>query len=1471
MCMNAITALHLAAGHVNLARAAQRAVAQRAVAQRAFALQLTLVFALFAAGWSFIAQQQALLWQRLPASTVDRFVADQVDAPLPRLPAASELQAACAHPLSRRVAWRRAWLRAELAQCLSEPAGLKQGAAADEAIAHYEAMIDTQVAAANAWLHAFDAQAPQRRAALSAELAALQARPAASLTAWQRAGAWFARHAPVDAREPVGRIDAPEHAAQRLRQQMQATQARVQALRDSTLPAGQRARELALLAAGLQLVTDYGDAPPTSHLTTAKGTLADALEWQRRARGYAQRGFSLTRLQRLPGALMTSALVLMVAVLVGRGRKPRAWPLALWVLTTLLLGMGALMLTDVALTGDASLRYLAERQFQFFGVGDSWVPLTLALPLPAWAGGGALTFWWPLLSVAAGVLVLSRLRDGGSLLLAPLRAWLRCSGEPRWSAWQSAGLLLVGVLCVLFLGMPAAISELLILLGCVGVASYAAQQAAHANAGGGLQLDSLAVAGAALALAVGGSVARGDLGHALVAAVLAVCFAWLFGWRWLRVAVVVSAVLVLTVLVVCQLQGHLISPLSDGVQALPPHAQDRLLAMFDPFDAGSSDLARTRWLIDSAGESGWGLGYVPWQGVAAARVQDGLPLQGPSDYVLALAAALWGQQGGLALMGAVLLVFAAAAAAGLQTALRAAMPPAVRGLAALGGLGCTVMAAKVVLSVGGVTGVLPLTGLPVSLLGYGPVTHLAALQYLALALGTLHVQGQVAAPRGVQVNMQAAERAAPSARQRGRWLGWACTVGLGALLLSSQAHLRSGNKDGSEHGQQHVARARLLLAQDVAAALVPADQQDGGAPLPCDELAHAVAAWNERLGTLMRPVNVSRTTTTALRLDATRLLQARPVTNHTACRTLARTLGQMLDTDLPRLVGRDNAQTPARLTTPRDADAARLNAFEPARSVGARPIDYTTANAWHGQPGCLLPAGALDRMTPAAAQPAAACTSPQVDVATDVATDLWLQRELAPQLQQAVRQRVGTRVVNHREVGMGPALGMTLQAPLQQLAQRTADCYTGRLQGEACANVAPADAAWRQRYFNGAGSNALRAGALGIVLAEVDTGRVVALAGSVSDCSLTQLSRAAQPDAAGRLPALHDGSPCAQLPDQRSAWLAQQHPALWMVPPGSSLKPFSLVAGIDAGLIDARTDGYWKGILAESHEREPIQRTALAAGRRYLDVLAGVGFASGSNQRDLLWGGAVDAQGAAPLHARWAHADYAGTAGLRATSMSLAQAEQIREQKAAGIKVDKQYGSAVMNEFLAARRLADASVGGGDIRINALGLVDAWRSLDLRARGRAEAQALHLVERPGQAVPARELAWLSPQASMRALGMTTGVTATAWKGTAQGSCRVVFGGCAAEGLPGLSGKTGSADFLTEEDSPYVKPGQQLPAKLFGGVFAGPDGKRYAVAVMALRVREGTSRTLELKSSAAAEAALTLVRQIAAQPQPAPGI
>lgn len=1425
-------------------------------------LALLLVLATFTLGWAGLTQQHHLLWARVATTAADRFMADRITAPLPALPPTRLLAEACAEPPAGWRTWRRSTLRAALGECLAQSERLVQGAAATQALARYEALLAAQASAATAWLSAYEAQAAPLRQREQTALAGLAAPagpasgvPSHTTVLKQMVDTLVASLPiqPTTQRSAVGPASPVDAAALRLRSALQETQARQQAL--AALPLPQRLQGTALLATGLQLQWDYGVAPPAPALETDRRALADVLEWQRKAAGFSARGFNLADLRELPAALAWSSLLgVLVALWASRGR---ATVVAAWAAVGLMLGAGALVLTDLALAGDPALRLLAERQFLRFGLGEATLPLTITLPL---GDAPPLRLWWPLLVAAAGLAAMRGLRDGRSVLLAPVRGWMHLSEAGQgWSLLPMLLLFAAGAASVLFLGMPAAVSELLVALAVLGLATYLARQAPLANLGAGLQPASMGIVLAALLSAVGGSLARGDLGHVLVALMLAGCFVGLFGGRWLRLLLAVAMLAGLAVLGWCLWTGELAGPLAWAGEHLPPHARDRLQAQFQPLQAGASDLARVRWLIDSAGTTGWGPGYVPWQGLAPGRTQDGLPLQGPSDYVLALYSALWGRLGGLAWLSTALLLFGGSAALGLRSALQPAMPVAARWLAAVGGFGCLVMAFKVVLSVGGVTGVLPLTGLPVALLGYGPVTHLAALMYLVLALGVQHLQPAEQA-RGVDLATRPALPGA--ARLRGAVLGVAGLAGLAALIGLGERLLGRGP---AEAGQPHVASARLAMAQAISQALVPpataAEADASATPAACPALGHAVAAWNARLSTLSTPVRLPGQASTAvpaqaLRLDPTRLLGALPPQEAADCPRLARQLGRMLDGDLPRLVGR---ALPATVSD----DTRHLLAFDRPRALGARPADYSTANAWWGLPGCLFTLAASSPTTAAGCRPGQTPASGRLapgQLEPLGLTDAWLQRDLVPALHLALRRPQANQEVNHREVAVGPALGLSLDPRWQPLAERLVDCYAGRSPAADCTEVLPRNAAWRSRHFDQ--PQALRAGAIGLVLVQVSTGRVVAMAGAVSDCTLAHLGREAKPDAEGRLAALRPGQRCAQLPDRRSAWLALQHPALWMLPPGSSLKELAVLAGIDAGLVPAGRDAAWKAILAESHERLPVQRVALAAGPRYLQVLQQAGF--GQGPLDLMWGGARS-RTLGPVG--WASNAYAGTEGLRATTMTLDEAERIRQEKLAGANVDQRYGRAVMTEFIAARQLADASVGGGDIRINALGLARLWRAIDLRATGRAEAAEPHLIEGAGRPVPTQRLDWASPGASRRVLDITSGVTASAWRGTAQGSCRVVFGGCPAQGLPGLSGKTGSADFLVEEDSPWVKPGQQLPAKLFGGVFTAGDGQRYAIATMALRVRDGDKATLELSPSAPAEAALTLMREMGAAPAP----
>lgn len=1419
----------------------------RLLAWQGLALLATAVF--FVAGWAFIGQQQALMWQRLPATAVDRFVGDRVAAPLPAPLPAAALQALCADAPSWLATVWPTRQRRDIAQCLNRdaPVDAAQAEVSAQAAAGFRDQLTAQVEAAQAWLAEYDARAAAQRHALAAQLADIQQQATGALPALAQATApvmtWLGTvsgtPAAVAVREPVGRAQPADAMATLMRQRIASTQALLKT-EPAAADRARHARDLGLAAAGLRLAVDYGQLPAAAHLTTDRATLADVLEWQRRSQAAAQRGFSLHRLHGVGSMLLVSAAgLVLVAALTGG-------PALLWAGATQLVGFGSLMLIDLALTGDASLRYLAERQFLSLGSGSRWWPLDGALPCQL--AGAPLVVWWPMVAVALVLLLLRLARQGQGVLFAPLRAWLHGGAGPLAGAAQALLLAVLGAVAVVAAGMPAAVSEGLIALACLGTATYAARQAAFANTGAGLQWPGLVVVAGTFTAAVGLSLWRGDLGHALVALAMGGCFLWLFGPGWLRGLVVAAVLAGLGVLVAGLLGGDDGGPLvAHLVEWLPPHAQDRIQALFDPFHADSSDLARTRWLMASAGLTGWGPGYVPWQGLVAARVHDGLPLQGPSDYVMALLVAQWGHLGGLALMGAVLVVFGAAGCLAGRTTLRPGTPPAWRLLASVGLFGCMVMAGKVLLSAGGVLGLLPLTGLPVALVGYGPVSLLAGLLYLVLALGTARVPA--AQPQGVHVQPQAAERGAV----RRRSLGLATAGATGLALLLGAGWLRLADDPGRVP-QRHQSLQRLTLAQDVAQAIVAgsaappakASSPHGAAEaVDCPQVHAAAAAWNARLQTLPSAADAA-----PLRLDARALLASRDVTREPACRALARDLGQMLGGDWRRIVG--PAPSPGAV-----AKATGLAAPGRAKAPAADARDYATVNAWWGVPGCTRSlAGAT-----LSADAATACATVGAGTLDESAwTDPWLQQELLPRLQAAVRVPQGERFVNQRLVPTGPVLGQTLDPTLQATAQRIADCYTARRSGADCDGVLPLDAGWRQRHFT---PGSLRAGGLAVVLTEVDSGRVAAMAGAVSGCSAAALQRSAQADTSGPMRglvrALREGQPCAQLPDLRSRFLLTQHPALWMVGPGSSLKPVAALAGVETGQITPAQDARWKAILAESHEQAPLQAVALGAGTRYLQLLAAAGF--DATPSELLWGARADAAApGAPLGVRWRTATRSGHEHLRPTAMPFATMQALRREKETGVNIDKRHGAAQVTEYLAARRLADSSVGGADLRISALGLADAWRRLDLAQRGQPDAAATHLLERPGQQVPRAPLALGSAGAAARVVGMTTGITSTQWKGTAQGSCRVVFGQCPATGLPDLAGKTGTADFLTAEDSPYVKPGLQVPAKLFGGVFTA-QGKRWAVAVMALRNRDARGTSLDLQSSAAAEAALTMVREM----------
>jgi len=477
-----------------------------------------------------------------------------------------------------------------------------------------------------------------------------------------------------------------------------------------------------------------------------------------------------------------------------------------------------------------------------------------------------------------------------------------------------------------------------------------------------------------------------------------------------------------------------------------------------------------------------------------------------------------------------------------------------------------------------------------------------------------------------------------------------------------------------------------------------------------------------------------------------------------------------------------------------------------------------------------------------------------------VISDTLIRNEIAARLARVERQEVATTTFHGKTVAKGRDATLTLDPKIQAVADLAVRCFTGREAVANCRAVMPKDGVWAERYF---GAGKVRAGAAGLVVIDVDSGEIKALAGALSDCSAATLQKSATNRGNGESPALKAGSFCSQFPDQSNRWLLTQSPALWMVPPGSGLKGLVALAGVQDGAIPASADAHWKDVLAESHDQSTVQKIALSQQATYVGLLRQLGF-DGANH-NLLWG--INLSSIAPHQISWKVPLGAGADTLASSRVTFAEAQTMRAEKANGVNIDAKYGVEKVRDYLNARRLMDTAVGGGDLRANTVGLADAMRWLDLSRRGRVIAVSPHLLtvapnDQPAEA-SAATLGDRKPAATRsngdRVLNMLSGVTASAHKGTASGSCRVVFGSCPPQGLGGLAGKTGTADFAMGETSPLVKPGLQFPTKMFSAVFTS-GGKRYAIGTMTLRVRQGNTDYLELTSSSAAELALTLIRE-----------
>lgn len=626
-------------------------------------------------------------------------------------------------------------------------------------------------------------------------------------------------------------------------------------------------------------------------------------------------------------------------------------------------------------------------------------------------------------------------------------------------------------------------------------------------------------------------------------------------------------------------------------------------------------------------------------------------------------------------------------------------------------------------------------------------------------------------------------------------LGWRSvllTVVLAALLAA--AITRGRGELTKEIPDKHFSSDRFDTSKVIANAIfrLPADARAEKNDAACTDLQEVGEYWNQ-----------------ALQPDwylSLNTLQSQ--TDPESCTRTARRLGKAL------------------------GERQRTLSFDLAgEHPSAEKRDFTTHSPWHLIPGCIT--------QPFSSQ-GSSCLHGTLG-------NSWLDQLLLPSMLALTRTASNnTRSFHGKTVVNGSNVRYFLDPFIQEEAARITRCFTN--QGECPASQSDITRSARPE------APGLRTGALGMVLIEVDTGRIVAMAGELSACSRSNLQKSASerigPDGKHFTPAFRPGdrtAGCPQIPDKRYAWLSQIHPAMWPASPGSTMKVIAVLAALESGAISANSDSRWLDILAESHDQDAPRRLALTHQDQFLLQMKNLGY---DTQADLLHGGEPGSRPALRLMLQ--------TGGKLARSgISWDEANAIRAAKDAGKNADALFGAHRVAQYLSARRLMDSAIGGGDVRVaGALGLADLYRKIELRAQGKSSAPAIHLIETDLADTAPVDLNFARPENARRLTQMLSGVTSWKHKGTASGSCRLVFGECPAEGISSLWGKTGTSDAVLDEKSGALKPGV-LPTKVFAAVFSAASGHRYVVAAIAMRGRE--QGRLELNGNAAAEASLALVK------------
>lgn len=681
------------------------------------------------AGLLWIGNMERTLWRQAPPEALDRYAVDRLLPPLPAKVQETDLWALCADRPWLSYLWNT---RDALAGCLD------LGAVKPSATALQLERID---ALARTWTRAI-----QDQIAVANEVAAIT--PEAALPTFvalrslhQRLQTesggpllrFLERHgAPLP--EPLfpRTVTAPSAEDSLFVARYFAKSQRYTKARLAEIAEGERhaqtaeerwvaARNLGLLATGLSLDHRNAMVIPQPKLKTDPDSLADQMEWARRAHPRAGKPLERT----LTGfmAMMTVSSLIVVAIAAMLNTYP-----VMAGLLCLLATLGGEQLIDIAVTGSWQLKHVPTRDFAE-GIWNLWNATVHIGGLDFNLWGTALIF---VIALAVGVLVANVswvARATEHIVRMPL-------------GWQ-ASLLTVGTLGMVAVpGMSAFKTEMISLLAvslplAIFMARYAPQLKFGASTWG-LAVYAAPLLVAAVFSSATGNILRGDLGALGVSILTALAFLVLVVSEW-HTRLIIVGVLTMVSLYYCDYlfsgrdPAHLIAVLSE-------HVKQRFLLLLNAAHHGAPDLKQVEWLIHKASQAGsqgagFSPGNVPWTGLPGSNKTFALPLPAISDLAFVLPAAIGGFAYALGIVAAVAAVLVIIIWRGYERAVGNQVRVGERFIAALGAFGLLVSLMRLMLSIGGTLQVIPLTGVPIVFLSHAPVATAMAMAFAGLVLG----------------------------------------------------------------------------------------------------------------------------------------------------------------------------------------------------------------------------------------------------------------------------------------------------------------------------------------------------------------------------------------------------------------------------------------------------------------------------------------------------------------------------------------------------------------------------------------------------------------------------------------------------------------------------------------------------------------------------------------------------------------